>query len=100
MSIDPFSDPDFTVQDARRVDIQEAVTMLGCPYYRGEGKCETGCYSEPVCITDALDGDWTGVLIEAEREEPGSVLAALEEPLPTLPVDPGDTYTTHLETTT
>lgn len=32
--------------------------LSGCPYYRGEGKCVTGCWQEPECITDEPSEGW------------------------------------------
>lgn len=49
-------------------EVDEARSMMACPYYVCEGTCESGCYSEPRCITDApLDG-WEGVLRRAGVE--------------------------------
>lgn len=72
--------PDPADREHRRKGIQEAVTMLACPYYQRKGACVSGCYQEPACIVDTPGADgWIGVLIQAEREEPGSVRAAIEE---------------------
>lgn len=36
----------------------DGLDLSSCPYYRGEGKCESGCYSEPSCITDRPLKGW------------------------------------------
>ncbi len=34
------------------------VDLASCPYYRGVGKCESGCREEPSCITDEPLKGW------------------------------------------
>ncbi|QWT30023.1 hypothetical protein SEA_TUNATARTARE_151 [Streptomyces phage TunaTartare] len=29
-----------------------------CPYFRGVGKCDSGCYTEPSCQTDRPEFGW------------------------------------------
>lgn len=39
-----------------------------CPYYKGTGICDSGCYSEPICKTNEPDGGWP-VVYEFDTEE-------------------------------
>lgn len=37
-----------------------------CPYYRGVGQCETGCWAEPRCVTDEPVNGWGSELVLAD----------------------------------
>jgi hypothetical protein len=46
-------------------EIWDALSMVQCPYYRGEGTCNMGCYSEPACITDQPLEGWEAQITAA-----------------------------------
>lgn len=43
----------------------DALSALTCPYYRGEGSCESGCHQEPSCQVDAPMDGWEAQLFKA-----------------------------------
>lgn len=45
-------------ESRRYLKEEEEGTLAGCPYYRGKGTCESGCWTEPMCITDEPLGGW------------------------------------------
>lgn len=49
-----------------REELEEALSMVSCPYYRDEinGVCNQGCHQEPACMVNAPLGGW-GVVIDA-----------------------------------
>lgn len=49
-------------------ELLEAMEMVRCPYYRHDEKCESGCYSEPRCITDAPLEGWEERIRDLRRE--------------------------------
>lgn len=52
-----------SIDDETLERIGEALTMLSCPYYKGEGICESGCHQEPACqVNEPTDG-WESVIL-------------------------------------
>lgn len=49
----------------------EAQAMVRCPYYQHDGTCDSGCYCEPACVTDAPREGWEALIasLRAERAE-------------------------------
>lgn len=58
--------------------VGEALSMLSCPAYDGEGKCQSGCYQEPACITDQPHGGWLA-MATAGLDSAFEALAAVPE---------------------
>jgi hypothetical protein len=46
------------VPDYPASEVAHARAMIACPWYRGTGICNTGCYSEPACETDRPTEGW------------------------------------------
>lgn len=38
-----------------------------CPYFRGVGKCDSGCYTEPSCQTDEPEFGWPSTRYKFEE---------------------------------
>ena len=59
------------------IDLTPPADLADCPYYRGEGTCQSGCSSEPSCITDRPEEGWPSerarLLQEARRGCPAGV---------------------------
>lgn len=49
--------------------VQEAVTMLSCPFLQsgadGTAVCQSGCWDEPACVTNRPAGGWIPYLRRA-----------------------------------
>jgi hypothetical protein len=41
---------------------EEALNMTRCPYYLCGEKCDTGCYSEPACVTGTPTEGWESII--------------------------------------
>jgi hypothetical protein len=54
--------------DPLREELEEALTMVRCPYYQREGVCATGCWDEPACVVNRPTGGWEAE-IESLRKE-------------------------------
>ena len=43
------------------------MSLFDCPYYQGTGTCESGCATEPSCITDEPLEGWPERIARAAK---------------------------------